>query len=262
MPHVSLEHHAGVKRLNAEIQVPHPLISVVIVVFRDRDELRQVIESILPHKNQSMEIIVIDGGSDDGTVELLRALDPQIDYWVSEPDKGIYDAMNKGLEAASGEYILHLNAGDRLRMVPWDALRKHAEAQVDVVCCRVLIDSQVEYVSRTGLLSRIDNTWHHQGTFYRRATHLGYDVTYRTGGDFDHNQRLLKAGCSVKNNPCVIADHQNSGVSMVDTGHREIFRSVKANFGRFYLMLSWFRFKLIDIRCWIRRRGKTPTAVV
>ena len=60
---------------------------------------------------RQFELIVIDGGSEDGTVEVLRQWDDKIDYWFSETDSGIYDAMNKGIAAAHGEYVLHLNAG-------------------------------------------------------------------------------------------------------------------------------------------------------
>jgi glycosyltransferase involved in cell wall biosynthesis len=244
----------GGTRLNAGSQVPRPLLSIVIVVFRDRDELHRIIESIAPHKTPDMEIIVIDGASQDGTVELLQSLDPLIDYWLSEPDSGIYDAMNKGLKAARGEYILHLNAGDRLLKVPWAALRQHAGNTVDVICCAVLIDSKVEFKSSTGLLSKLDNTWHHQGTFYRRAAHLGYDATYRICGDFDLNQRLLNTGCVVQHDPSIVADHQSGGVSMVDTSRNEIYRSVRANFGRHYLMFSRLRFTLMDTRKWFARK--------
>jgi glycosyltransferase involved in cell wall biosynthesis len=256
MPPTSLVHNAGGTRSNVETSAPPPLLSVVIVVFRDRDELRQIIESILPHNNEDLEIIVIDGGSDDGTTELLQSFGHEIAYWVSEPDSGIYDAMNKGIAAARGEYILHLNAGDRLRMVPWDALRDNAAAGVDVVCCKVLIDGHIEFVSRTSLLTRIANTWHHQGTFYRRVAHLGYDATYRTHGDFDHNQRILKAGSVIKDHPFIVADHQSGGASMAKTRHRETYRSVRTNFGWFYVVPAWFRCNLLDLRNWIRTLGK------
>lgn len=231
-----------------------PLVSIIVVVFKDRNEVAALMDNISPFRSSDLELVIIDGGSNDGTLELLQANNQRVDYWLSEPDSGIYDAMNKGIAAAQGKYVLHINAGDRLRAIPWEALRKYAETKVDVVCCRVLIDGKVEFVSRTSFLSKIDNTWHHQGTFYRRAAHLGYDTTYRTHGDFDHNQRMLRAGRAVKDDPCTVADHQSGGVSMADTGHREIFRSVTANFGRYYLMLSWLRFKLMDIRAWVRNR--------
>jgi glycosyltransferase involved in cell wall biosynthesis len=235
-----------------EAQISRPLVSIIIVVSRDMEELRQVIASILPHRDHGIEIVVIDGGSDDGTVELLQSLDDQVDYWLSEPDNGIYDAMNKGLKAATGEYVLHLNAGDRLRSIPWDELRKCAADSVDVVCCRVKIDESVEFISDTSLLSRIDNTWHHQGTFYRRVAHLGYDTTYRAGGDFDHNQRMMRAGCSVRTCSCVVADHRNNGITTQNTSHGEIYRSVRMNYGWPYFMLSKLRFTLRDLRDYLR----------
>lgn len=244
----------GGARLKLAGKTRDVLISVVIVVFRDRNELKKILESVLPFRAGGLEIIVIDGFSEDGTVDLLRDFGDSVDFWLSEPDRGIYDAMNKGLEASSGTYVLHLNAGDRLLEIPWAALQQCAVDQIDVVCCRVLLDSRIVFVSRTGLLSKLDNTWHHQGTFYRRAAHLGYDASYRMAADFDHNQRLLKSGCSVRQLSVVVADHEGNGVSMQIPGHGEIYRSVRANFGPFYLMLSKLRFALRDLRHRLRQR--------
>lgn len=231
---------------------PTPLISVIVVVFRDRKELGEVIKSILPFQSKDLEIVIVDGCSQDGTVELLESLNEHIAFWLSEPDKGIYDAMNKGLAAARGKYVLHLNAGDRLLDVPWAALQQFDDESIDVVCCRVLLDSQVVFVSRTGLLLKVDNTWHHQGTFYRRAAHLGYDVSYRMAADFDHNQRLLKRGCTIRDLPVVVADHAANGISMQIKGHGEIYRSVRANFGTLYLILSKLRFALMAVKSYVR----------
>lgn len=242
---VSTRGGARLGRAGGECEV---LVSIIIVVFRDRDELEKIVASILPFRSNELEIVVIDGYSNDGTVDLLHGLGDSVDFWLSEPDKGIYDAMNKGLEVSSGIYVLHLNAGDRLLEIPWTSLRQYAADKVDVVCCRVLLDSCIVFLSRTGLLSKMDNTWHHQGTFYRRAAHLGYDASYRMAADFDHNQRLLKSGCSIRQLPVIVADHEGNGVSMQTTGHGEIYRSVRANFGPFYLMLSKLRFALIDVR--------------
>jgi glycosyltransferase involved in cell wall biosynthesis len=226
----------------------HPLVSIIIVVFCDREELRQVIQSIIPHRNQYIEIIVIDGGSVDGTVEMLRDFGRQIDYWLSESDSGIYEAMNKGLQAASGDYVLHLNAGDRLSQVPLEELRRCLDDAVDVVSFRVLMDGKDVYVPRDGMKMRIDNCWHHQGTFYRRSKHLGYNPQYRICGDFDHNQRLIKAGCSVRLLPQIVAEHQNNGISMGKLGRKEILRSIRSHFGIAYIPIAFARFKLNDLR--------------
>ena len=242
----------GARVLHPDRVTLAPLLTILIVVFHDREELFKIIESILPFKSEDLEIVVVDGFSQDGTVELLEGFGENVDFWLSAPDHGIYDAMNKGLRVAAGTYILHLNAGDRLLSIPWDELRQCAADMIDVVCCRVLLDSRIEFVSRTSLLSKLDNTWHHQGTFYRRAAHLGYDASYRIAADFDHNQKLLKKSCSTRELQIIVADHDGNGVSTLEKGHEEIYRSVLRNFGWPYLLLSSGRFVLMDLRRWLR----------
>jgi glycosyltransferase involved in cell wall biosynthesis len=230
-----------------------PLVSIIIVVFQDREELRQIIQSILPHRGQDVELIVIDGGSDDGTVELLRNSDDQIDYWISEADGGIYDAMNKGVAASSGDYVLHLNAGDRLIQMPLASLRVCLDNGIDVASFRVLMDGKDVYTPRSGFWMKIDNCWHHQGTFYRRSSHLGYDPQYRICGDFELNQRLIRAGASVRLLPATVAQHQNNGVSVHPSSRKEIFRSIRLHFGVVYVFIAFVRFQLNKLRWAIAR---------
>jgi cellulose synthase/poly-beta-1,6-N-acetylglucosamine synthase-like glycosyltransferase len=111
-----------------------PLVSIVVVAFRDRDEVEALISNVAPFRGAHLELIIVDGGSEDGTVQLLEARADEIDYWISERDTGIYDAMNKGVAAARGLYILHLNSGDRLVDLPLVELRGLSQRQVDVVC--------------------------------------------------------------------------------------------------------------------------------
>lgn len=89
-----------------------PLVSVITVVFNGASRLRRAIESVSQQSYKPIEYIVVDGGSTDGSVDILRELDASIDFWISEPDGGIYDAMNKGIGYASGEIIGILNADD------------------------------------------------------------------------------------------------------------------------------------------------------
>ena len=242
----------GLSEVASQHGAKMPLLTILIVVFNDCDELQKIVASILPFHCAELEIVVIDGFSKDGTAQLLENFGDAVDYWLSEPDKGIYDAMNKGVRAAKSTYLLHLNAGDRLLEIPWENLRQCAAEKIDVVCCRVLLDSTVVFTSYTGLRSKLDNTWHHQGTFYRQEAHLGYDTQYPMGADCDHNQRLLKAGCSRRELPVIVADHDLKGVSANTKGHDEIFRIVRSNFGRFYLLLAKLRFAFIDLRTFYR----------
>jgi len=89
-----------------------PKISVITVVFNAIETIKSTIESVLSQDYSNFEYIIIDGGSDDGTVEIINAYLPQINTFVSEPDEGIADAMNKGLFAAGGDFVYYLNADD------------------------------------------------------------------------------------------------------------------------------------------------------
>lgn len=87
-------------------------ISVITVCYNAADTLDKTIQSVLGQTYHDMEYIIIDGGSSDGTVEIIRRYANRLAYWVSEPDEGIYDAMNKGIERATGEWINFMNCGD------------------------------------------------------------------------------------------------------------------------------------------------------
>ena len=87
-------------------------ISVITVVYNDVSHIRQTIDSFLCQTWSEKELIVIDGGSTDGTADIIRQYSGQIAYWCSEPDGGIYDALNKGISYANGDWINVLNSGD------------------------------------------------------------------------------------------------------------------------------------------------------
>ncbi|WP_435235570.1 glycosyltransferase family 2 protein [Psychromonas sp. PT13] len=89
-----------------------PLISIVTIVYNGEMHLKETILSVLNQDYDNVEYIIIDGGSTDGTLGIVKKYEGQIDYWASEPDKGISDAFNKGLRLATGDYVLMLNSGD------------------------------------------------------------------------------------------------------------------------------------------------------
>ena len=89
-----------------------PSISIITVVYNAVDSIEQTIKSILDQNYPNMEYIIIDGGSTDGTIQLIKKYDEKISLFLSEPDKGIYDAMNKGILHAHGEWINFMNGGD------------------------------------------------------------------------------------------------------------------------------------------------------
>jgi glycosyltransferase involved in cell wall biosynthesis len=89
-----------------------PKLSIITINYNDVLGLKRTLESVTGQIYSNFEYIVINGGSTDGSKELLEKYTDKISYWVSEPDQGIYHAMNKGIEKASGEYLLFMNSGD------------------------------------------------------------------------------------------------------------------------------------------------------
>lgn len=89
-------------------------LSIITINYNNADGLRKTIESVIKQTSRDFEYIVIDGGSTDSSIDIIKEYEGKITYWVSEPDRGIYDAMNKGILAAKGEYCQFLNSGDYL----------------------------------------------------------------------------------------------------------------------------------------------------
>lgn len=87
-------------------------LSIVTIVYNDRKNIKSTIESVLNQTYEDIEFIVIDGDSNDGTQDIIKAHIDRISYYISEPDNGIYDAMNKAINIASGDWLIFMNSGD------------------------------------------------------------------------------------------------------------------------------------------------------
>ena len=110
-------------------------LSIITINYNDAAGLRKTIESVITQTSKDFEYIVIDGGSTDGSLGVIKAFESRIDHWVSEPDKGIYHAMNKGIRQAKGEYCQFLNSGDMLAgpevtRLMIDQLKKHENCPI------------------------------------------------------------------------------------------------------------------------------------
>jgi glycosyltransferase involved in cell wall biosynthesis len=192
-----------------------PLVTVAMVVLNARDTFRTTIESILEQSYDNLELIVLDGASSDGTLDLIRTYDQFIDFWISERDEGPYFAMNKAAACSSGHWILFMNAGDWfLNSESISAALRHAPRNADFVVGHHVYrtvdgieelhkcnDPEVSWnLLRRG---KLDGHWlqgipGHQATF-TRVTLLrehGYDTTFRVAADHDFFYRMKEQGCS------------------------------------------------------------------
>ncbi len=173
-----------------------PRISVITVVRNGEKSLEQTIRSVLSQEYDSFEYILVDGASTDGTLDILRAHDRAI-RWISEPDRGIYDAMNKGLAMARGHWIYFLGVDDRLAgprtlsdIAPFlDESLALVFGLVRYPCGRVV-------KSRLSPRTLLHNTVHHQGAFYHSRLFSGwrYNGDYRIVADYELNLLLYLRG--------------------------------------------------------------------
>lgn len=205
-----------------------PLISVVVAVYNGRVTLQQCIDSVASQTFNDVELIVIDGGSIDGTVDLLRANASKLAYWISEPDNGICSAWNKALSHARGEWICFLGADDFL----WDSevLLRCAEQlimipdRVRVVYGEVMLLDQnggeVYKVGRAWDLIRNGFRHHmnipHQGVMHRRSLfelHGGFDEKFKICGDYELLMRELLREDAVFLENIVVSGMRCGGVS-------------------------------------------------
>lgn len=182
-----------------------PLITVITVVFNGAQHLEDTIKSVINQTYDNVEYLIVDGGSTDGTQDIIRRYEGQIDYWVSEKDQGIYDAWNKGVKVAKGGWLCFIGAGDFL--LP-DALQEYVRYLSNNPNLEY-VSGRVELFDGAGGTRIIGKPWQwasfrrymcvaHVGSLHARslfATSGQFDPSYRICGDYE---LLLRAGSHLR----------------------------------------------------------------
>ena len=223
-----------------------PLISIITVVFNGEKYLEETIKSVINQSYDNVEYIIIDGGSSDGTLDIIKKYEDEIDYWVSEKDGGIYDAMNKGLKLSTGEVIGIINADD------WyvdDAIEKSIEllqksgrdysvGNIKKVPSNIIskpINPLVDTMIYSGMM------YPHIGAFIKADVYkkIGlFDTKYRIAADFDMALRIHMQNFKAVAIDKTIAIFSDGGISS-DTQSKKENLMIVLSYGKPWCSAYW-----------------------
>lgn len=232
-----------------------PFFSLIVVCRNAGRTLARTLESVAAQTETDRELVVIDGASTDGTAGILASHRQVITTLVSEPDSGVYAAMNKGARLARGQWLLFLGADDVLAAA--DTLAQMRRTLLSAPTSEVVAAEAAFDDGRIWRLHprRIYRSFvHHQATFYPRALLSGhaYDETLRIQGDYDLNLRLVRDGVVFRAAPLLVARCASGGLS--DSGRWANYREEITVRHRYYpAPVCWF-WDLLSVLRYVRKR--------
>ncbi|MGL4851363.1 MAG: glycosyltransferase family 2 protein [Phocaeicola sp.] len=249
-----------------------PRFSIITVTYNAEKVLERTLKSIAVQTYTQIESIVIDGNSIDGTLSLVRQYEKVVSLLVSEPDNGIYDAMNKGLERATGDYICFLNAGDTFHSADTlqcmvDSLASQSADSSNLQVLPDIVYGQTAIVDDAGIFLHMRRlqapknlTWKsfqqgmlvcHQAFFVKRtlAQKEPYNLTYRFSADFDWCIRLMKQAKELHFTHLTLVNYLNEGMTTQNhkASLKERFQIMCRHYGVVSTVLhhAWFVVRLI-----------------
>lgn len=207
----------------------NPKISIVTISYNSGAEIEDTIKSVISQSYPNKEYLIIDGGSKDNTMDIVNRYRDKIDYIVSERDNGRSDAFNKGIKAATGDYIVMMNAGDMLTPNALNDFEKYYEPGYDVIK-----GNTIRWNEETGYKSveipvikypAIPFNFYvcHQSSYISKATYEkvgGYLVDFKVAMDFELMLRMTKDGCKFKRIPADLAIFRMGGISQMSKQRR------------------------------------------
>ena len=230
-----------------------PIVTVITIVFNSKDLLEKTILSVLGQDYKFVEYIIIDGGSTDGTVDIIKKYNDRLAYWVSERDSGLYDAMNKGIRQAKGDYLWFINSGDQIYSTETLQLLFEDKAiYPDVMYGQtVMIDSGANEIGTRRLKPPKNLTWKslgmgmlvsHQSILVKRDIVPFYDLKYKFSADFDWMVKVLKRAKSIQNTDLILSKFLDGGLTKqnIVPGLKERFHIMCKNYGTISTVLRHF----------------------
>ena len=229
-----------------------PILSVITIVYNNVSDIERTMLSVLNQTYKGIEYIIVDGLSNDGTLEVIKRYDSRIAKLISERDEGIYDAMNKGLAVATGDYVIFMNSGDEFYDVDTVAAVFAAGADADIYYGETeMIDGNGQSLGQRRHKAPEQFTWRsfkfgmsvsHQAIYIRRALLEPYDRRYQLSSDIDWIIRAAKKAKKIVNVNRYVAKYLVGGMSKKK--HRqsleERFDIMKRHYGLVPTILNHF----------------------
>lgn len=235
-----MNHFSNKKQHNTKLELP--TVSIITVVYNGEETLLRTIQSISNQTYQNIEYIIVDGASNDGTSNIIEENKQDIDKVISEPDEGLYDAMNKGLSCATGEYVWFINSGDEIA---------HPEVLSNIFkslpCAEVyygntmIVDKNGEEIGWRRLSPPEELTWKdfkkgmvvsHQSIIIKKSISRPYQLKYKFSADYDWVLYALRKAKTIVNTHQTLSRFLDGGLTKKNIlpGLRE----------RFNIMINYF----------------------
>jgi len=243
-----------------------PLISVITVVYNGAEQIGRTIESVIAQTYKQIEYIIVDGNSNDNTLEIIAGF-KGVDRLISEPDSGLYDAMNKGLKAATGEYVWFLNSGDQIYMPDTvEKMVRELDGSPEIIYGGTMIidESQNEIGDRR--LKPPDNlTWRsfrqgmvvcHQSIIVKKEVAPEFNLDYRLSSDIDWAIRSVKSSTQIHNTRLILSRFLEGGLTEhnIKAGLKERFKIMRQYYGLIPTILRHFVFGVRLSNYYLRHR--------
>lgn len=250
------------------LKVSTPKISIITIVYNNVRDIEYTILSVLKQTYTNIEYIIIDGKSSDGTLARIEKYSSNISILVSEKDKGIYDAMNKGLALATGEYVLFLNSGDELYDEKTLQIVIEKGENADIIYGETkLIDEKRNVLGDRRHKAPAQFSWKsfqygmnicHQAIYVKRIITAPYNTKYQLSADIDWVIEAAKKARTTQNVHTYVARYLVGGMSQKrhQQSLKERFDIFKTHYGTFR---NWFNHGIIAMRLIVYRikNGKT-----
>jgi glycosyltransferase involved in cell wall biosynthesis len=222
-----------------------PKVSIITIVYNGEMLIERTITSVLSQTYKNIEYIIVDGASTDKTLEIVKKYGKDISFWISEPDKGLYDAMNKGLKLATGDYVWFLNAGDTIyeTSTTENVFSKFSQSEI-YYGETLIVDLNGDTIGKRRLQAPEKLTWKsfrngmvvcHQSIIIDRRLTESYNLSIKVASDFDWVLKALKKAKTITNTRQYISRFLDGGINKqkIPQGLKERFYIMCQHYGVF-----------------------------